>query len=67
MGRILIRPDTRQREIGMGRLIWLEQPHAEVMLRAAMLGLGSFRVTEYGEENTYYVDEFDQEYYCKNL
>ena len=27
---------------------------------------GTIRVTEWGSENTYYVNEFEQRFYCKN-
>ena len=27
---------------------------------------GTIWPSEYGNENTYYMDEFDREYYCKN-
>ena len=30
------------------------------------LKAGAIRVTWYGNENTYYVDQFDAEFYCKN-
>jgi hypothetical protein len=30
------------------------------------LTLGTIKVTEYGNENTYYMDQFDNEFYCKN-
>jgi hypothetical protein len=30
------------------------------------LSLGTIKITEYGEENTYYVDQFDNEFCCKN-
>jgi hypothetical protein len=26
----------------------------------------TIKITEYGNENTYYVDHFDNEFYCKN-
>jgi hypothetical protein len=28
--------------------------------------LGTIKITEYGEENTYYIDQFNNEFYCKN-
>ena len=30
------------------------------------LTIGTFTINELGEENTYYVDQFGLEYYCKN-
>ena len=30
------------------------------------LARGTITITELGEENTYYVDEFDTAFYCKN-
>ena len=27
---------------------------------------GAIKVTDTGEENTYYIDQFDYRYYCKN-
>lgn len=30
------------------------------------LSVGSITLDSYGSENTYYVDEFDNEYFCKN-
>jgi len=30
------------------------------------LSLGTIKISELGEENTYYVDQFDNEFYCKN-
>jgi len=30
------------------------------------LSQNTIKITEYGNENTYYVDQFDQEYFCKN-
>ena len=30
------------------------------------LTIGTIKVSELGEENTYYVDQFGLEYYCKN-
>jgi len=30
------------------------------------LSLGTIKITEYGEENTYYVDQFNNEFCCKN-
>jgi len=30
------------------------------------LSLGTIKITEYGEENTYYIDQFDNEFCCKN-
>jgi hypothetical protein len=32
----------------------------------AWLKSGAIRITDVGEENTYYVNEFDHEFYCKN-
>ena len=33
---------------------------------AAWIESGAIRVTEYGNENTYYVNEFGHEFFCKN-
>lgn len=33
---------------------------------AAWIRSGAIRVTEYGSENTYYINEFDHQFYCKN-
>jgi len=30
------------------------------------LMLGTIRIVEYGSENTYYRDQFENEFYCKN-
>lgn len=30
------------------------------------LSLGTIKVTETGQENTYYVDQFDNQFFCKN-
>jgi len=30
------------------------------------LTLKTIKITEYGTENTYYMDQFDNEFYCKN-
>jgi hypothetical protein len=30
------------------------------------LSLGTIRVTDIGHENTYYVDQFDNQFFCKN-
>ena len=30
------------------------------------LMLGTIRIVEYGSENTYYRDKFENEFYCKN-
>jgi len=30
------------------------------------LQLGTIKVTDTGQENTYYVDQFEQQFYCKN-
>ena len=30
------------------------------------LSLGTIRVTDIGQENTYYVDQFDNQFFCKN-
>jgi hypothetical protein len=30
------------------------------------LSQGTIKVTETGQENTYYVDEFDNQFFCKN-
>jgi hypothetical protein len=30
------------------------------------LSIGTIWITETGSENTYYIDQFDREYYCKN-
>jgi len=30
------------------------------------LQLGTIKVTDIGQENTYYVDQFEQQFYCKN-
>lgn len=30
------------------------------------LSQGTIKVTETGQENTYYIDEFDNQFYCKN-
>ena len=30
------------------------------------LATGAITVASYGSENTYYVDQFEQEFYCKN-
>ena len=31
------------------------------------LALGTIWVTETGQENTYYVDQFGNQFYCKNI
>jgi len=30
------------------------------------LSVGTIRITETGQENTYYVDQFDNQFFCKN-
>lgn len=30
------------------------------------LALGTIWITETGQENTYYVDQFENQFYCKN-
>jgi hypothetical protein len=30
------------------------------------LTLGTIKITETGQENTYYVDQFERQFYCKN-
>lgn len=30
------------------------------------LTLGTIKITETGQENTYYIDQFEQQFYCKN-
>ena len=30
------------------------------------LSLGTIWVTDTGQENTYYIDQFDNQFYCKN-
>jgi hypothetical protein len=30
------------------------------------LSVGTIRITETGQENTYYVDQFENQFYCKN-
>jgi len=30
------------------------------------LALGTIKITETGQENTYYVDQFENQFYCKN-
>jgi hypothetical protein len=30
------------------------------------LALGTIWVTETGQENTYYIDQFDNQFFCKN-
>jgi hypothetical protein len=30
------------------------------------LSIGTIRITETGHENTYYVDQFDNQFFCKN-
>jgi len=33
---------------------------------ATWLAQDTIRVTDYGSENTYYIDQFNIEYFCKN-
>ena len=30
------------------------------------LSLGTIKIESYGSENTYYVDQFDNKFFCKN-
>lgn len=30
------------------------------------LSVGTIKITETGQENTYYVDQFENQFYCKN-
>jgi hypothetical protein len=30
------------------------------------LELGTIKITDTGQENTYYVDQFENQFYCKN-
>ena len=39
----------------------LEENVADLWLKQ-----GTITITDYGSENTYYVDEFDYQYFCKN-
>ncbi len=41
---------------------WIEIETAELWLK-----LGTIEVTEIGQENTYYKDQFDNQFFCKNL
>jgi len=40
--------------------------HIEEQTAENWLMTGAITVTEYGNENTYYVDEFENTFYCKN-
>lgn len=44
------------------RLIEVEIETAELWLKT-----GTIKVTETGNENTYYIDQFDNLFFCKNL
>jgi hypothetical protein len=43
------------------KIIEIEQKTVDIWLF-----LGTIKVTDYGCENTYYIDEFKNEFYCKN-
>ena len=43
------------------KIIWLEEFTANLWLSQ-----GTIKPIWYGDENTYYVDEFGVEFYCKN-
>ena len=43
-------------------LFWIEIETAELWLKQ-----GTIWITETGQENTYYTDQFDNQFYCKNL
>ena len=45
----------------MTKIIWLEEFTANLWLSQ-----GTIKPVWYGDENTYYIDEFSQEFYCKN-
>ena len=38
----------------------------EENVASAWLSTGAISITEYGNENTYYVNEFDKRFFCKN-
>ena len=38
----------------------------EIKVADHWLKSGAIRVDTYGEENTYYVDDFNYKFYCKN-
>jgi hypothetical protein len=38
----------------------------EIQTAELWLASGAIKVTEIGQENTYYVNEFDHKFYCKN-
>ena len=40
--------------------------HIEQTTVDLWLTIGTIKISELGEENTYYVDQFDNEFYCKN-
>ena len=43
------------------KIRYIEQNTVDIWLT-----MGTIKISELGEENTYYVDEFDNEFYCKN-
>lgn len=38
----------------------------EVVTAINWLNADTIRVTDYGNENTYYIDQFGNEFFCKN-
>ena len=40
--------------------------HIEQTTVDLWLTIGTIKISELGEENSYYVDQFDNEFYCKN-
>ena len=39
----------------------IEEKTANIWMR-----LGTIKITETGQENTYYIDQFENQFYCKN-
>ena len=51
------------------KLKWyLTGPHElEIITADFWLEIGTIWVTEYGQENTYYTDQFGRAFFCKNM
>lgn len=50
----------------IGKAEWKAPREIEEQTAALWLSLGTVEITHEGSENTYYRDEFGNEFYCKN-
>jgi hypothetical protein len=49
------------KKTSLPKIDYIEQKTVDIWL-----SLGTIKVTDYGHENTYYVDQFGNQFYCKN-